>query len=78
MFHNIHSNISRLEACDATGIVVYSCVIASSITPSCSDESTSYHLVSMESRFQLHGGMARVFCGIPGYRVVNICDNGFK
>ena len=75
-----------MECCDATGVVVFSCMTSASITPVCSDESVSHHLVTTESRLQLTGGMERVFCGTPGrpgplyktgYRVFNFMDKGF-
>lgn len=77
---------SRLEACDAGGIVVYTTLLSVSISPNGTDESVSFHNVNTESQLGINGGMARVFCGlpgdralgIPGYRVVNIVDKGFK
>ena len=75
-----------MECCDATGIVVYSCILSATITPSNTDESVSHYLVSTESRLQLTGGMERVFCGTParpgplgkpGYRVINFVDKGW-
>ena len=67
-------------------MVVFTCIISASITPSNSDESVSYHLVTTESRLHLTGGMERVFCGTPGrpgplgktgYRVINFMDKGW-
>ena len=67
----------RMECCDATGLPVFSCITAASITPACSDESVSYHLVNNESQLGITGGMERVFCGAPGFRVVNVVDKGW-
>ena len=69
---------SRLEACDATGNIVYTTLLSVSISPNGTDESVSFCNVNTESRLGLTGGMARVFTGLPGYRVVNIIDKGFK
>ena len=82
---NKHS-ISRLEACDAGGIIVYTTLLSVSISPNGTDESVSFHNVNTESGLGINGGMARVFCGLPedaalglpGYRVVNLIDKGFK
>ena len=70
--------LHKLECCDATGVVVFTCMVTASITPACSDESVSYHLVTTESRLRLNGGMERVFIGIPGFRVVNLVDKGWE
>ena len=70
--------LHKLECCDATGIVVYTCIVSASTTPSCTDESVSYFLVTEESRLRLNGGMERVFIGIPGFRVVNLMDKGWE
>ena len=69
--------LHKLEACDATGIVVYSTLLAASVTPANTDESTSHYNVVTESRLGLTGGFAKVFCGTQVYRVVNIVDKGF-
>ena len=57
---------------------MYTTLLSVSISPNGTDESVSFFNVNTESGLGLTGGMARVFAGLPGYRVVNIIDKGFK
>ena len=74
-----HGNsLSRLEGCDLEGKPVFTLTLSASTSPRATDEAMAYFILDVEGQAVLTGGFTDKLCGLPGYTMVHLLDNGFR
>ena len=67
-----------MEGCDLEGKPVFTLNLSASTSPRATDEAMAYFILDVEGQAVLVGGFTDMLCGLPGYTMVHLLDNGFR
>ena len=70
--------LTRMVACDATGMPVAEFPLAPSSSPTCTDESISQFLLDLEAQQGIAGGVSALIQGVMPYYTIHLFDKGFR
>ena len=70
--------LTRLVACDPTGLPVAEFPLAPSSSPTCTDESLSQFMLNLENQQGIPGGLTDLIRGAAPYYTIHLFDKGFR